>query len=92
LISESKRTLINSSGTMLSGEIASAGSNMDFTYKTEFSEIILIPESDRAKQWTLDNLRVKDWQTVLRGIRIDQEMIHDIADAVGACGLSIESD
>ncbi len=62
---------------------------MDFTYKNESSSVVLIPESDRAKQWTLDNLKVKDWQTVLSGIRIEPELISDIKDAVSACGLSI---
>jgi hypothetical protein len=63
---------------------------MDFKFKTESSEVILIPESDRAKQWTLDNLLVKDWQTVLTGIRIDSSLINDITDALTASGLSIE--
>lgn len=64
---------------------------MDFKYRTESAVIVLIPESDRAKQWTLDNLQVKDWQSVLRGIEIEHSLINDILDALKASGLSIES-
>ena len=62
---------------------------MDFKFKKESASVVIIPESDRAKQWTLDNLQVKDWQTVLTGIRIDPELISDIKEALSACGLSI---
>lgn len=62
---------------------------MDFKFKRESTSVVIIPESDKAKQWTLDNLQVKDWQTILTGIRIDPELISDIKDALSACGLSI---
>jgi len=62
---------------------------MDFKFKKESASVVIIPESDRAKQWTLDNLQVKDWQTILTGIRIDPELISDIKEALSACGLSI---
>ncbi len=62
---------------------------MDFIYRNEPASVVLIPESDRAKQWTLDNLHVKDWQTVLNGVRVEPELISDIKEALSACGLSI---
>jgi hypothetical protein len=62
---------------------------MDFIYRNEAASVVLIPESDRAKQWTLDNLHVKDWQTVLNGVRIEPELMTDITDALSASGFSI---
>jgi hypothetical protein len=64
---------------------------MDFKYRKESAAVVLLPESDRAKQWTLDNLQVRDWQSVLSGIRIRHDCITEVIDALAASGLSIEA-
>jgi hypothetical protein len=62
---------------------------MDFIIRNDSESTILIPESDRAKQWILDNLQVKDWQTVLNGIIIESYLVYDIIEVLIVSGLSI---
>jgi hypothetical protein len=62
---------------------------MDFIFKGESETGVLIPESDRAKQWALDNLQVKDWQTILKGIIIESCVIYEIVDILIANDLNI---
>jgi hypothetical protein len=62
---------------------------MDFIIRNDSESTILIPESDRAKQWILDNLQVKDWQTILNGIIIESYLVYDIIEVLIVSGLSI---
>ena len=62
---------------------------MDFIFRNDSAYTVLVPESDRAKQWVLDNLQVKDWQTILNGTIIESCLIYEIVDVLIANGLSI---
>lgn len=64
-------------------------SKVDFYFRNEISLIILIPESEKAKEWVTDNLPLENWQNE-NNIPIEPRYFPDIMEGIKADGLTVK--
>jgi len=63
---------------------------VDFYVRNEFSIIMLLPESERAKDWINDNISLDDWQNKAN-IAIEPRYFDDIFQALQNEGMTLEA-
>ncbi len=61
----------------------------DFYYRGKSSVFMLIPKSDKAFRWIMDNLKLQSWQDPEMPV-LEMSHFADIGDAIISEGLTLE--
>lgn len=63
---------------------------IDFFVINAFTVILLMPQTDQAKEWVNENLQVQDWQNK-KQIAIEPRYFDDIYEGILNEGMTIEA-